>query len=763
LAAAAAAVLCTSVGVATARAGSLTTTSRVRPTAAADAAAASITGSTDRSATEPGHRAAGTTGCQDRADERSCLLPFPSDWWTRPDPTSATGRRVDLPLAAMPSNVAGLPMVPTEWNRRDGFSPGETILVHVPGLDSPAALAKTGAVSVTNMGGYARPSQPIVVIDAATGRRWPVWSEVDTTAGSPAETLLMIHPSRNFLEGHRYIVALRNLRQANGGQIEAPAQFAAERDGDPPATDPRAAHTEELLGDLARAGIARRGMYLAWDFTVASASDTTGRLLSMRNRSFAQLGDTNLADGKVAGHSPPFKIVSVQDRTPQQDPYIARQVTLTVQVPCFIFPTCSPVPTTLRAPPDGLKPALALAGKVTNELPEVGFDPSGGTPDFGAGRFVLDRDGMPVQNPVPTEARVLCNIPRRAFARGAAPLRPSLYGHGLLGSAHEVDAHNVREMSQRHGMLYCATDWFGMAAGDIPNALTILADVSRFPSLVDRMQQGILNQLVVGRTLIASGGLSTAAPFRVGGRSVIDTRALFYDGNSQGGIYGGTTTAVSPDVRRAVIGVPGMTFSVLMPRSADFIAAPGQFGLATPLELAYPSPADRLAILDLLQMLWDRADPNGYAAHLTDHPLPDTPSHQVLMQVAFGDHQVANVTADTEARTAGIPVVWPALEAGRSRDRVPYWDIPHLTRFPSTGSAMVIFDSGPVRREHGEQVGVGPPPPTNVPDSAGEDPHEDPRAARCGQDQKSAFLLRDGTVTAPCAGPPYFAGTWTGR
>ena len=31
----------------------------------------------------------------------------------------------------------------------------------------------------------------------------------------------------------------------------------------------------------------------------------------------------------------------------------------------------------------------------------------------------------------------------------------------------------------------------------------------------------------------------------------IDTSALYYDGNSQGGIYGGALTAVSPDIRRA--------------------------------------------------------------------------------------------------------------------------------------------------------------------------------------------------------------------
>ena len=50
-------------------------------------------------------------------------------------------------------------------------------------------------------------------------------------------------------------------------------------------------------------------------------------------------------------------------------------------------------------------------------------------------------------------------------------------------------------------------------------------------------------------------------------------------------------------------------------------------------------------ILDLIQQLWDRGDPDGYAQHMTSHPLPDTPSHTVLMQIAYGDHQVSMYAA----------------------------------------------------------------------------------------------------------------------
>ena len=65
-----------------------------------------------------------------------------------------------------------------------------------------------------------------------------------------------------------------------------------------------------------------------------------------------------------------------------------------------------------------------------------------------------------------------------------------------------------------------------------------------------------------------------------------------------------------------------------------------------------------------MQMLWDRGEPDGYAERMTGNPLPDTPAHQVLMDVAFGDHQVTDYQADVEARTIGASAHRPALYNG---------------------------------------------------------------------------------------------------
>jgi hypothetical protein len=154
----------------------------------------------------------------------------------------------------------------------------------------------------------------------------------------------------------------------------------------------------------------------------------------------------------------------------------------------------------------------------------------------------------------------------------------------------------------------------------------------------------------------------------------------------------------------------------------------------------YPNQLERPLIFSLIQQLWDRAEADGYAAHMTTDPLPDTPAHHVLMHAAFGDHQVANVAAETEARTIGALARVPYLDPGRS----PYstdtpWGLPAISGFPFDGSAIVMWDSG-----------AAPAPTTNTPPSSGHDPHEDPRNSPLAREQKSQFLQPGGTVVDVC-------------
>jgi hypothetical protein len=251
----------------------------------------------------------------------------------------------------------------------------------------------------------------------------------------------------------------------------------------------------------------------------------------------------------------------------------------------------------------------------------------------------------------------------------------------------------------------------------------------------------VLDQLVLARLMIHPQGLVSDPTFQDAfGTPVIDTSQVYYDGNSQGGIFGGTVMAVAQDITRGVLGVPGMNYSLLLTRSVDFAT------YSQVLYPAYPNELERPLLFALIQMLWDRSDPNGYAHHITGDPYPSTPAHKVLMHEAFGDHQVTNVATEVEARTLGVSIYQPALAPGRHSDVNPYSGIPAIPGFPFDGSALVVWDSG-----------TPTPPTTNTPNGAGGDPHGKPRSQASARTQKSEFLKPNGAVVDVCGAMPCLA------
>ena len=356
-------------------------------------------------------------------------------------------------------------------------------------------------------------------------------------------------------------------------------------------------------------------------------------------------------------------------------------------------------------------------------------------------------DALPVRN---GDFTAELHLQHPAFGQSAdgndpvTPGRGAIYGHGLLGGHGEVNAGNVRTMANTHRFVFCATKWTGFADEDIGIAAQTLQDVSNFPKVADRTQQGFLNQLFLARLVKDPAGFASNAAFRLGaGATPVLDGTVFYDGNSQGGILGGALTAVSTDWTRAVLGVPGMNYCTLLQRSSDFET------YKAILNPAYPDELDRMIWFSVVQMLWDRSEANGYAQHMTDNPYPGTPRHQVLCDVAFGDHQVANVTADVEARTVGARILLPGLAPGRSPDVVPFWGITPISFLPWNGSAIVYWDSGnPARRSATSRRANPRTAATRTRTRAGR-----PAA----QQQKSDFLKNGGVLVDTCGGLPCLA------
>ncbi len=631
-------------------------------------------------------------GCE-LLDGASCLLPYPSDHFV--DEGEPVSRGDDLgdgnpqllafEPAFMPVNAGGTAIDPTQWNLLDGFSPGTAMLTVIPDLDAEAS----DLPPVTDVAASLEDDSPVVLFDADGGVRIPVWAELDANVSDPAERPLIVRPAINLTEGHRHVIGLRNLRDADGEPIAPPPVFEALRDGLTTGIDTvedARESTETVFADLARQDVARDELYLAWDFTVASRRSLAERMLHIRDDGFASLD----------GEAPSFEITEFQE--PPADPpgeHVARWVEGTFEVPLY------------------------LTG---NGAPGSGYD--------------LGDDGLPARNGSYT-ASFSCSIPESVVRDGVAG-RPVIYGHGLLGGQDEIRADHISVAGNANDFVYCATDWIGMSEADIGNALAILTDLSTFNTLADRVQQGVLNTLFLARLMVHPDGFVSHPAFQaVGTGPLLDTTEAFYDGNSQGAIIGGMATAFAQDWTRAVLGVGGMNYSTLLRRSVDF----DTYSLV--LKPSYPDELDQAIVMSLIQLLWDRAETNGYAQHVTDDPYPNTPPHEVLMHVAVGDHQVSTITAEVMARTIGAAVVPDPIAPDRTDDVEAAALIARIEAFPHDGSALVFWDSG------------SPVAPTeNLPPREGTDPHEDPRRQAAGIEQKNSFLRPDGVVVDVCDSSP---------
>ena len=202
--------------------------------------------------------------------KRGCLLPFPNDFaQTKADTHDADRPPGRLRCAPpMPANKCGKRIDPREWNRNDGFSPGQPIIVHVPSLKTPGQLPRSGIVPVNDLAKYTEPRQPLLLLDEKTGKRQIVWGELDADEAADHEPPPDHPPGQEPRAGRRYVVVLRNLQahRAPRGPV-----------GDDLAGAPRRRAT-------AGSGASSQRRTSTWDFTVASDKSLTARLLKHPRR-----------------------------------------------------------------------------------------------------------------------------------------------------------------------------------------------------------------------------------------------------------------------------------------------------------------------------------------------------------------------------------------------------------------------------------------------------------------------------------------------
>jgi len=659
-----------------------------------------------------------------------CLLPYPSSHFLRTDPSTPTGKRVSLPAAGLPT-VNGPATLPDPWNQLDGFSPMAPAIMHFPqGVDlelsDAARLLEPGCCGQpagppwietrTYLDRSLETDSPSVLLDVDTGQRVLHWLEMDgrATGGDvPGRQALFLRPAQSLVPGHRYVVAMRDLKTVANDDVVAEAGFAALRDDVPsgdPAVEARRANMESaVFAPLATAGVARNDLVLAFDFVVQSESQLTRQMLSMRDQAFDWLADVE-ADPLAV----PFTVDSVTDNdcnVPGTQTW--RHVSGTFQSPLFLD----------------------------------------GQPVQSGVQFLnVDVNDLPVQNgfmDAPFDVTIPCSI----FDLGVTN-RPIVLGHGIFGTGAGM-VNFVPETKNDFGDAYDyisgGTDWIGLSDNRDKGSDVLwigahiigfgVSSFNNFRAFPDRLRQGVLNTLVLGK-LMKRGLFNRDPAFESApGVGVFPGPAeeMFYYGISLGGIYGTYFSGLTPDVERFGLDVPSIGFGAcLLQRSTQF----DSFDQIIQL-VGVTDPMQTALLISLVDELWVSAEPASVAPRITSNPLPGSggPS-KLLYHPAWLDKQVSNQCTEAAVRTLGIPNLTGSL-------------VEDLVGIPDVAgpvdSAMVMWDTGafdlfdPAHEPH--IPALSNVIPTNVCD-----PHNGPRQTPAAVRQLLAFLQPGGQISNFCNG-----------
>ncbi len=571
----------------------------------------------------------------------ACSLPWPSNLYLKADASRKTGYTLTFGATTLPKSGAGTQLTPDAYKRLDGYNVGTHVLTIWPNIDV------TGLADENDLGPSMKPDAAIVWLEVAADgksvKQLPNFSELDlqpvndkTVKGADlSKRVLFTRAGVTLHEGTRYIIAMRNLKDTSGKVYAPSAAFKALVAGNTKGTtlEARQARFDDTFAILDAQGIKKDTLQLAWDFNTASHEALHGRMLEMRDKALAAVGDKG----------PEINVTGVTENTVAENADIAFEVTGTFHAPDFMEK----------------------------------YDGPNGLPMY---KFHYGVDGNLAQNGW-HDAQFWLRIPRSAVA--GTPQELVEYGHGLDGSGHEIYQGWAGPHMNKRNLVYFACNMIGMSEADEPSILMMLNDFNYWPSLPERVTAGIMEYTL----------LQLAMRERIEALDVVKNHGVkfvkdaggkipvYYAGNSQGGIYGQVVLAVSPFVQRAQLGQAGINYSTLLHRSVDF--SDPFFPI---LKGVWPDVTDQVILLSMIQLLWDTVDPVSYVHHISEDPMAGTQAHQALIVTHPGDFQVSPMTDQITVRgDNGFKIM---KNYGK-----PVWGLTEA-EYPLKGSGLVSISFG---------------------------------------------------------------------
>ncbi len=578
-------------------------------------------------------------GCQPLLAGADCFLPYPSDFFRVADAGSPTGYAIEttgaaklrLPLDAGSSDPGASADI-TDFRPLDGFSTIPAVVALFPEAVTPAGFPGI----FDDFDGGVPPSSAMLLVEADTGTPVPSFVDLDPRATNPARQAIVLHPLVALKYTTRYVVALHGVQAAAGGLAPAPEGFRRLRDGktvgDPQLAPLQAHYDTDVFPVIAKLGVARGDLQLAWDFTTGDETQADADMLQVRKLTMEWLAQNT-----------PAVQVTKMDVDPQPNSW--RQIQGTVEGPLFLT--------------SGQPGATLYRGS----------------------------DGQVAQNGT-TRFPFTANVPA-SVRDGSNPGRTVAYGHGFFGSQSEVIDGSTREIAQALQAVFFCIDWWGMSTADAPVLInSILYDPSQILLFGERVPQAMANWIVM--TAAIRGPLHAESHFLrpasgegsgqgAGANDpVYDGQPANYLGISQGAILGTVLNSLSPDFRQIDLNVGGAAFTQMMWRAVPFNS------FLDFIRLADPDPLEQQKWMASTQAEFDRFDPATYAPLILQRPPAGSPPRSVLMQNGLGDAEVPNMASFLLARLIGIPELSP-------ND----YPVPLLPEQPApVASAMTLWDFG---------------------------------------------------------------------
>ncbi len=497
---------------------------------------------------------------------------------------------------------------PASLNRADGFSVATPLAV---GFPKPVDHRLHGQKATTAVRLFlAQPGRP------QRGQAVPLRLSVvndSTDGGFSGDSLLVAYPLRPMEYDADYVaVALDEVKADDGSAFEAPALVKVALGLTPPATYEErqlAAYHAPTRALLVEAGVELSHVLRVWDFTTRSAASVREPLDTMRA---AALGAAD-----------------------------AGTLTFDVQT-ATLFPSGS---------------AIDLHGTVS------------GLPHFleADGGLSLGTDGLPHQTGVHT-------APFRAVlpaGRGSYPV--VVYGHGTGGTVYD-DTFDQEIVAA--GAAKLNLEWSGWTEA---STVKTLVSFEKVFSGTNGSTGGLLQSLCDAAALQASlsgklgdklseaslGGLVNPA---AGRRPDVGT--LVYAGGSLGGTMGYVLSQSEPNIRFAVLNVPGAAWTHFAPESELWSTLSVLFRSST------PSAIDRALGMSMSQTNWDPVDGAAWAA------LAGRSDLLILSQQSMGDPILPNIGSEFLAASSHSVQLGAVLE--------PIVGVPHVEG-PVTRSAITQF------------------------------------------------------------------------